>query len=39
MTRKNPNSADDLKKSQQELMKDLIVEGKRKGYLTYDEVN
>lgn len=39
MTRKSTINADDFKKSQQDLMKELIVEGKKKGYLTYDEVN
>ena len=39
MTRKSTINADDFKKSQQELMKELIVEGKKKGFLTYDEVN
>lgn len=39
MTRKSTINADDYKKSQQELMKELIVEGKKKGFLTYDEVN
>ncbi|MBU1169449.1 MAG: RNA polymerase sigma factor RpoD [Proteobacteria bacterium] len=39
MTRKSAGNADELRKSQQELIKDLIVEGKKKGYLTFDEVN
>ncbi len=39
MTRKSTINADEYKKSQQDLMKELIVEGKKKGYLTYDEVN
>ncbi len=39
MTRKSTINADDFKKAQQELMKELIVEGKKKGFLTYDEVN
>lgn len=39
MTRKSAGNADELRKSQQELIKDLILEGKKKGFLTYDEVN
>ncbi|MFA6010940.1 MAG: RNA polymerase sigma factor RpoD [Desulfobacteraceae bacterium] len=39
MTRKSITSGDEYKKTQLELMKELIVEGKKKGYLTYDEVN
>lgn len=39
MTRKSINSGDEYKKTQQELMKELIIEGKKKGYLTFDEVN
>lgn len=39
MTRKSAGNADELRKSQQELIKGLIAEGKKKGFLTFDEVN